>query len=581
MNDMKISTRLTLLTTVLCALIALAGGLGLFGIGRSNASLHLVYEDRTVPAGQLNEIRALILTNRLMLTAAVASPSSNNKDRLASVEAQAAKIEKLWSEYIATKLTTEEEKLAKQFAVDRKVFYEEGIVPTAAALKLGDIKTAERLIVEKVRPLGKPIDDGLEALVELQVNEARKEYAAATAMYETVRTVMVATIAASLLFAVGYGAWIVRSINRQLGGEPHEAAALAQGVTAGDLTANIDLRPGDTHSLMAHLSAMQASLVEVVGSVRQNADSVATASAQISQGNNDLSARTEQQASALEQTAASMEELSSTVKQNADNARQANQLAMSASTVAVKGGEVVSQVVHTMKGINDSSKKIADIISVIDGIAFQTNILALNAAVEAARAGEQGRGFAVVASEVRSLAGRSADAAKEIKGLITASVERVEQGTALVDQAGATMMEVVSSIRRVTDIMGEISAASTEQSAGVAQVGEAVSQMDQATQQNAALVEQSAAAAESLKQQAHQLVQAVAVFKLDNGTAQSSFAAATAPASYPSTERRGPTRAKNVTRPSFGSTKPKTNAAVSASAPAPQKTGTDDDWTSF
>jgi methyl-accepting chemotaxis protein len=252
----------------------------------------------------------------------------------------------------------------------------------------------------------------------------------------------------------------------------------------------------------------------VLAQVRGSADSVANASAEIAQGNNDLSARTEHQASALEQTAASMEELNSTVQQNAENARQANQLAMQASTVAVQGGEVVGQVVETMKGINDASRKISDIIGVIDGIAFQTNILALNAAVEAARAGEQGRGFAVVASEVRSLAGRSAEAAKEIKQLIGTSVDRVEQGTTQVDKAGETMAEVVTSIRRVTDIMGEISAASSEQSAGVAQVGEAVAQMDQATQQNAALVEEMAAAASSLKSQANELVQVVGVFKL-------------------------------------------------------------------
>ncbi len=255
---------------------------------------------------------------------------------------------------------------------------------------------------------------------------------------------------------------------------------------------------------------------DVLAQVRSNAELVALASAEIAQGNNDLSARTEQQAAALQQTSASMSELGSTVNQNADSARQANQLAMTASTVAVKGGEVVGQVVQTMKGINESSRRIADIISVIDGIAFQTNILALNAAVEAARAGEQGRGFAVVASEVRSLAGRSAEAAKEIKALITASVDKVEEGTVLVDKAGETMTEVVSSIRRVTDIMGEISAASNEQSLGVSQVGEAIGQMDQATQQNAALVEQMAAAASSLKSQANDLVQAVSVFKLSS-----------------------------------------------------------------
>ena len=325
---------------------------------------------------------------------------------------------------------------------------------------------------------------------------------------------MAVVVALALLASVALGVLITRALLRQLGGEPGTAADLARSVAQGDLTVHIDLKPGDSTSLMAQLKAMQDSLANVVGQVRQNSESVATASAQIAQGNQDLSQRTEEQASALEETAASMEQLGSTVKQNADNARQANQLAMSASTVAVQGGEVVGQVVTTMKGINDSSKKIADIISVIDGIAFQTNILALNAAVEAARAGEQGRGFAVVASEVRNLAQRSAEAAKEIKSLITASVERVEHGTALVDRAGSTMTEIVSSIKRVTDIMGEISAASNEQSAGVSQVGEAVSQMDQATQQNAALVEESAAAAESLKGQAQQLVQAVAVFKL-------------------------------------------------------------------
>ncbi|BCO29812.1 hypothetical protein MIZ03_4736 [Rhodoferax lithotrophicus] len=297
------------------------------------------------------------------------------------------------------------------------------------------------------------------------------------------------------------------------------AVQVARRVAGGDLTADIQVDGQDeTAQLLRALSDMKNHLARIVDQVRQGSVEVSTASAEIAQGNNNLSARTEQQASALEETAASMEELSATVRQNADNAKQANQLAQSASTVAIQGGDVVNQVVETMKGINDSSRKIVDIIGVIDGIAFQTNILALNAAVEAARAGEQGRGFAVVAAEVRNLAGRSAAAAKEIKSLITDSVQRVEQGSTLVDRAGITMTEVVSSIRRVTDIMGEISAASSEQSQGVGQVSEAVTQMDQTTQQNAALVEQMAAAADSLKSQAKELVAAVSVFKLSHAS---------------------------------------------------------------
>jgi len=319
-------------------------------------------------------------------------------------------------------------------------------------------------------------------------------------------------------------AWLItRSVTRPL----KSAVESADRVASGDLSIPVPTGARDeTGQLLNALQRMQDSLLTTVMTVRDNAHSVALASAEISQGNTDLSGRTEEQASALEETAASMEQLGSTVRQNADNAQQANQLALQARTSAMTCGDVVGEVVETMKGINDSSKRIVDIIAVIDSIAFQTNILALNAAVEAARAGEQGRGFAVVASEVRNLAQRSAEAAKEIKGLITTSVTKVELGTAQVDRAGESMGEVVASIRRVADIMGEISAATVEQSQGVAQVGQAVNQMDLTTQQNAALVEESAAAAVGLKEQADALVQAMAVFNVtrraehdDHGTA--------------------------------------------------------------
>ena len=380
-----------------------------------------------------------------------------------------------------------------------------------------------------------------------------------------------------------------------------QASHLAERVAEGDLSAPVPPHGTDeVGALMSSLQRMQSNLAGVVGNVRRSSESVSNASAEIAQGNSDLSARTEHQASALEQTAASMEELNSAVRHNADNARQANQLALTASQVAAQGGAVVGEVVETMKGINEASRKISDIISVIDSIAFQTNILALNAAVEAARAGEQGRGFAVVASEVRSLASRSAEAAKEIKGLINASVERVERGTELVDKAGETMNEVVGSIRRVTDIMGEISAASNQQSAGVAQVGEAVTSMDQTTQQNAALVEQMAAAASSLRNQAHELVQAVAVFKLsaDQQQGHTLHVRASAPAmpAVPAASRPGlqaPAKPAAAKVPAPKAAAPKAPLRPATAAPAlpaatakpaasrPPAGGSDDDWESF
>lgn len=373
----------------------------------------------------------------------------------------------------------------------------------ATAIIVGDLRVKQGVLF-------KTVDEFL-ALQQSIANEIGAK--ASRSVASTITIVCIIAASASLLGVI-IASLISRSITRQLGAEPNELSEVVGRVADGDLTLRMQLRAGDVSSVMAGIERMQNSLMEVVATVREGSETVSTASAQIAQGNQDLSARTENQASALEETAASMEELSSTVRQNADAARQANQLAMTASTVAFKGGELVAQVVETMKGINASSRQISDIIGVIDGIAFQTNILALNAAVEAARAGETGRGFAVVASEVRSLAGRSADASKEIKALIGASVVRVEHGAALVDIAGETMTEVVSSIKRVTDLISEINAASNEQAQGVGQVAEAVAEMDQVTQQNAALVEEMSAAASSMSTQANDLVSAVAVFKL-------------------------------------------------------------------
>ena len=425
-----------------------------------------------------------------------------------------------------------------------------------------------------------------EALVHYQEDLMHKDSEKMEADIANAIYVIAGLTAVALAIAVAISIFIARSITVPMS----QAVRIASSVSQGDLSTSIQVNSTDeTGQLLTALKTMQTELIRLVRQVRQSSDSVANASAEIAQGNQDLSARTGSQASALEETAATMEELSSQVKHNADSARQANQLAASASAIAARGGEVVGRVVHTMKDINDSSRKIADIISVIDGIAFQTTLLALNAAVEAARAGEQGRGFAVVASEVRSLAGRSAAAAKEIKNLINASVERVEHGAALVDDAGSTMTEVVSSIRRVSDLVGEISSASDEQAAGAAQIGEAVTEMDQATQQNAALVEEMAAAASSLRAQSSELVKVVAVFKLDaQGSGNNSQfkpgsgavrAAARAPvAAHQSAERRSPPPA---------SPKLRAPAQKAASLPKPDsiaqtdKAGDNKEWESF
>jgi methyl-accepting chemotaxis protein len=458
---------------------------------------------------------------------------------MAAVSADVSKVQKELEPLIESE---EGKKMIGMVADQRKIY--SAIRDATFKLKAEQGAGAEltNAIETKMAPAAKTYIQSVRDVVTFQKEIFARAKKQVDDTYESGRNLLIVLGIVALVLGVILAFFLSRSITKPLG----YAVDVARIVAAGDLRSHIVVDSTDeTGQLLQALKDMNDSLVHSVSQVRTGVDTIATAANQIASGNLDLSSRTEEQASSLEETASSMEELTSTVKQNADNARQANQLAVTASGVAVKGGAVVSQVVDTMDGINASAKKIVDIIGVIDGIAFQTNILALNAAVEAARAGEQGRGFAVVASEVRSLAQRSAAAAKEIKTLIDDSVNKADTGSRLVAEAGATMVEVVDSVRHVTDIMSEIMAASQEQSSGIEQVNQAISQMDQVTQQNAALVEEAAAAAESLNEQAARLAQAVSVFKLDGlkSGAPASPRRAAAPAAVKASVKRQVTAA--------------------------------------
>jgi len=517
-RNLKVGTRLLLCFLAVALMGAIVAGIGIHNMDQMNDRAKRLYDNELLGLSYVKEANInLIYINRAVRGAMLAATDERRQLSLANIGVFKKTV--LDNLDKARPLFNTPDGKALFAQVDEQLrnydsVIEEQIKKTKAE-PLQEQRDSVTYMFGTFMPRSTIIDNKMTELTKAKEQLALKASHDNEDAYNHGRGLMLLLVLFSIGAGAGLGALITRSLTRQLGGEPAYAADVASRIAAGDLATPVQLRSGDTSSLLFAMQTMRDKLSTIVTQVRGGTDSIGSASSQIAAGNLDLSSRTEQQASSLEETASSMEELTSTVKQNADNARQANSLAVTASTVAGKGGEVVAQVVETMGSIKASSSKIVEIISVIDGIAFQTNILALNAAVEAARAGEQGRGFAVVAGEVRTLAQRSAAAAKEIKGLIDDSVSKVESGSKLVDQAGGTMHEVVESIQRVTDIMAEITSASQEQTAGIEQINVAISQMDNVTQQNASLVEEAAAASEALQEQAGKLADLVSVFRID------------------------------------------------------------------
>ncbi|NYT61035.1 MCP four helix bundle domain-containing protein [Alcaligenaceae bacterium] len=579
--NLKVSTKLIGGFLIIALITAIVGTIGIRSTGQINTMAFVMYDRDVQGLRHAADARVNLLSAERAIRNAMLAPTTEIRGQ--HMQAMPDFLNKTKSDLdkATSKFSTEQGKALVVEARNALLLYEAGLSKVAAVVQteaLGQTQGSVAMLSGEVRPLANAAGDLLLKLIERKQTDADTLDGQAEALYKAeFMTLLVLTII-SVLSAGIIGTVITRVLTHQLGGEPRDVASIASAIASGNLITHIDMSKAAKGSIIEAINLMQVSLRKVVAAVRTGSDNIASGSSQIAIGNADLSQRTEEQAANITETAAAMEELSSTVKSNAEVAQQAAQLASSASTAAVKGGEVVNGVVTTMDEINTSSKKIVEIIDVIDGIAFQTNILALNAAVEAARAGEQGRGFAVVASEVRSLAQRSASAAKDIKDLIDDSVGKVSQGTQLVHDAGTAMSGIVTQVQHVTDLINDISAATTEQTTGLSQINEAVVQLSDVTQQNAALVEQSAAAAESLNDQARHLVDVVRVFKLDDGD----FSVQSTPVLDRSHSSSQPVRqarkiAHSVKRPASGAQLP----LGAAMAVAGSSAGVNDDWEEF